>query len=347
MADLYAIVGVAKLKTIGNIEGVKAHMMRTRPTANSNGKENIILIAPPTKKELQQDIAAYMPRKNAVLAIDFLTAASPSFFEGKTEEQIRQWAEASLEWTQGFFGKDNVIAAVLHMDESQPHVQYILRPEWEGKLNAAHYINGKKKMRELWTSYAKAMAPFGLKRGREYSPAEHKSIRAYYADVKAGKQKAAAVKVRASQLPEPTIEDRLHPREYAAALINKALQYLARENGNLRAALEAERADKEKLTAATTKDRQLYHRAHEHPEEIKALLLDLENARRAIKENNTKFNSLAAAVKEFFKKNIPVNSVMRKPENVGALASFPEIAEDVRLTLLAEHSQREGMERSR
>lgn len=67
---MYAIVGVSKLKTAGNIAGMLSHMTRTRYTANSNGRENDILIAPPALPELMEEIGQYCPRKNAVLAYD-------------------------------------------------------------------------------------------------------------------------------------------------------------------------------------------------------------------------------------------------------------------------------------
>ena len=311
-------------------------MCRTRPTANSNGKENIMLVEPPTLPELEQEIAEYCPRANAVYAFDFLCAASPEYFEGKTEDQIKEWAEASLQWSRDTFGADNVRAALLHMDETSPHLSLLIIPEHEGKLNAKYFTGTRAKMRGLWTSYAEAMRPFGLRRGREYSPADHKDIKAYYADVQQGKAAAKAKQIKPEQLPAPSIEDRLKPREYAAKLINYITRKLAAENGNLRAALEAERQEKEKLTGKTITDRQLFNMAQQHPEKIAQIIAELDLAKEAAANKDRRFMELIAAVKEFFKKNIPVNSVMRKPEELGALASFPELADGIKLELIHE-----------
>ena len=336
MKEPYAIIGLAKLKSIGNIAGVISHMTRSRPTANSNGKENVFLIPPPSLPELEQTISEYCPRSNSVLAYDFLCACSPEHFEGKTPEQVREWAEASLSWVKSTFGADNVKAACLHLDETTPHLSLIVIPDYEGKLNAKHFTGTRAKMRGLWTSYAKAMSPFGLRRGREYSPADHKDIKAYYEDVQKGKAAAAAMKVKPSQLPEPTLEDRLKPREYAARLINYLTRKLAIENGNLRAALQAERHEKERLTGKTITDRQLYHMAQEHPEEIARIIAELAEAKAAAADKDQRFMQLIHAVKDYFRRNIPENSTMRKPEELGALKDFPELADGISLSLIPE-----------
>ena len=336
MKEPYAIIGLAKLKSMGNIAGVLAHMGRTRPTPNSNGKENVTLIAPPTLQELEQTIAEYHARSNAVYAFDFLCTTSPQHFIGKTREQIEEWAGASLLWAKNTFGADNIKAASLHLDETTPHLQLLIIPEYEGKLNAKHYTGTRAKMRGLWTSYAKAMKPYGLRRGREYSPADHKSIKAYYEDVQKGKAAAAAMKVNPAQLPEPTLEDRIKPREYAAKLINYVARKLAMENANLRAALDAERQEKEKLTGKTITDRQLFHMAKEHPEEIARLIAELAAAKETAAAKDKRFHELTEAIKDFFKRHIPVNSVMRKPEELGQLTAFPELADGIGLVLVPE-----------
>ena len=124
MTTMYAIVGVGKLKTAGNIKGVLDHMTRNRATSNSNGRENITMIQPPPVPEIMAKINSYLPRKNAVLAFDILLTASPEFFAGKSEADIREWAETSLQWAKQKFGENNNIqGAILHLDESCPHLQ--------------------------------------------------------------------------------------------------------------------------------------------------------------------------------------------------------------------------------
>ena len=248
MADLYAIIGIGKLKTPGNIQGVLQHMTRGRETPNSNGKEKIAMIKAPPYSEIMAEINSYLPRKNAVLAYDILLTASPEFFDGKSPEQVKEWAETSLQWAKQKFGENNNIqGAILHLDESCPHIQILSICSKNNRLNARFYTGGREKLRALWTEYAAAMKPYGLERGKEYSPAKHTDIKAYYAAVNKGAELAAVRKVKAKDLPAPELGDRMNPRQYAAELINRITSFIRKENGNMREALEAERKQQEEL----------------------------------------------------------------------------------------------------
>ena len=346
MAELYAIFGVSKLKTIGNIEAVRAHMLRTRYTANSNGKQNRIMIQPPALPELQKLIESYQPRKNSVLCYDTLLAASPEFFKGKTEEELQAWEDASLLWAKNTFGEANVLGCVSHRDETSPHLQLLILPAVDGRLNARAITGGREKLRKLWTSYGKAMQPYGLQRGREYSPAKHKDIQAYYADVNEAKAQAKAKMIKASQLPAPSLEDRLNPREYAASLINFVETKLIKENANLRAALRAGKTEKEALVDSASRYRKLYQNLKEDPELLHKLQEAYKRERAAKAQTAARFNELINAIKTFFNNNIPVNSVMRKPDALGALRGFPELLDSIELQLTIERNT-EGRQRGR
>lgn len=256
MADLYAIVGIKKLKTEGNIGGVISHAFRQRITPNSAKKENLILIAPPTLPQIMKEINSYPnKRKNSVLCYDFLLTASPEFFTGKTMEQVKEWADTSLSWACEYFGRNNVKAGVLHLDEQTPHLQLLIVPEHDNKLDARYYTGGRDKMRKLWTEYARACRKYGLKRGREYSPAKHKDIKAYYADVRRGKELKQDLKFAPEDLPAPTLEDRMNPAEYAVEIINEVISVYQEQNGNLQSALEATRRELDRLIARASAER--------------------------------------------------------------------------------------------
>lgn len=350
MKDLYAIVGIAKLKTAGNVQGVLSHMLRTRPTPNSDGRENDVLITPPPLPEIMQEVNSYCPRKNAVIAYDMLLAASPEFFDGKTPGQVTEWAEASLQWACRKFGRQNIKAAVLHLDEQEtgsPHLSLLVIPEVNQKLNARYYTGGREKLRALWTEYAVDMKPFGLVRGREFSPAKHKQIKDYYADIREGEKLAAKRKVKAADLPAPTMGDRVNPREYAAELINKVTAYLRRENGNLRAALQAAEKELEQVKGRTARDRQLYREMQDSPDMVKELREALRGATMSRAEEQAKYKTLIDAIGRYFRKNIPGNSPLRKPEALGTLRDIPELQRDINLSLTPEARERQGMERTR
>lgn len=350
MGDLYAIVGIAKLKTSGNVGGVLSHMTRSRPTPNADGRENFTMIEPPPLPEIMQEINMYLPRKNAVLAYDLLLTASPEFFDGKTPEQVKAWAETSLKWACDKFGKNNVKAAVLHLDETQtgsPHIQALVIPEKDGKLNARYYTGGREKMRNLWTEYAAAVKQYGLKRGREFSPARHKEIKSFYNDVKRGIELAAGRTFTPEELPAPTMGDHINPAEYAAKLVNRVITHYRQQNGNLRAALEATQKELEQMTERTAADRKERQQIKERPGIIKELQQALAAEAKATAAERGKFKRLAAAVADYFRRNIQHNDVLRKPEALGKLQDFPEIQKDIALTLTPDAKERKGMTHTR
>lgn len=347
MADLYAIIGIAKLKTPGNISGVLQHMTRERETINSNGKQNDILIPPQSTAQIMEYINSFLPRKNAVFAYDMLLTASPDFFTGKSEADIQAWAETSLQWAADKFGRENIKAAVIHRDETTPHISLLVIPEHENKLNARYYTGGRQKMRQLWTEYAAAVKHFGLKRGREFSPAEHKSIKQYYADIKRGAELAAGRKFTADELPPPTMGDRLDPAEYAAKLINHVATFYRKQNGNLQAALKAAEKELEQVKGKAAHDRQLFQQIKDNPELIKELQAALAAESKARAAEHEKYKNLVAAIRKFFRQNISKNDVLRKPEKLGALQDVPELGDDLRISLTPDARERQGMTRTR
>lgn len=343
MGNMFAIIGIGKLKAVGNIKGMLDHMTRRRETINSNGRENITMIKPPALPEIMREINSYIPRKNAVLAYDTLLTASPEFFTGKSDSFIMQWAETSLQWACNKFGTGNIKGAVLHLDETTPHIQLLIIPEHENRLNARYYTGGREKMRELWTQYAQAVKCYGLQRGREFSPAEHKDIKSYYADIRRGAELAAGRQFSPDELPAPTMSDRINPAKYAAKLINRVAIHYRKQNGNLKAALEATRAELEQVTNRAAVDGKQYQQLKENPEIINELKKELAGERRAKEAEQAKYKKLLAAVGEYFQRNIGQNDILRTPEKLGALQNFPELQKEIALSLTPDVKPRRGM----
>mgnify|MGYP001772971555 CR=1 FL=1 len=104
-------------------------------------------------------------RSNAVYAIEAVLAFSP-----EQESFIRQnresWIKANAKWlSSAFNGSRNVISLRVDEDEKTLHAHALIVPMYDGKLNCKHFLNGKRCLIELQTSYANAMKEFGLERG--------------------------------------------------------------------------------------------------------------------------------------------------------------------------------------
>lgn len=186
----YAICRIAKLKTWGNIGGSAAHTYRRdgkAPNADpARLGRNRTLIGTPD--QVVADVRARIDqlgpvRSNAVLCVEHLLTASPAFFVGKSQKQINEWVDLNVAWLVDRYGRENVRHAVLHMDESTPHIAAYVVPEVAGKLNARALYGGREKLRALQDGYAAAMRSTGLQRGVEGSRARHRTVKNFYADL--------------------------------------------------------------------------------------------------------------------------------------------------------------------
>ena len=92
------------------------------------------------------------PRKDAVLGHDTVYIVSPEWFQDKSKEEIIEKFKGDLEWHKKHFGV--VIDAVIHFDETTPHMHVISVPLYQDKknrirLSAKHYVDGPKSLERL------------------------------------------------------------------------------------------------------------------------------------------------------------------------------------------------------
>ena len=148
--------------------------------------------------------------KNQVRALRVMLSGSPEDMKRiRQAGQLNSWAKDSCDWLQKTFGKENVVSAVLHLDEKTPHIHATVVPIVRGERRKAklertkNAASGKKiyrtkkdrprlcaddvmardKLKAYQTTYAEAMAKYGLKRGIDGSEAKHISTQQYYREV--------------------------------------------------------------------------------------------------------------------------------------------------------------------
>lgn len=145
-------------------------------------------------------------RKNAVHAIDYMITTSP---EAKPKENAACLREG-LNWIIEKHGKENIVMASKHMDETTPHMHIVVVPiDEKGKLNARHFIGGSKhRMSELQDEFIEHLHDKGvsLDRGIKGSRAKHRSIKEWNASRQAIENTTES-KVKAA------IADHLTPRK--------------------------------------------------------------------------------------------------------------------------------------
>lgn len=112
-------------------------------------------------------------KDDAVLITSFILGSDKEFFDGITPETQRQFFDDCTEFFSERYGKENVVSAVVHLDESTPHLHFNLIPVTGGKLCAKELFD-RTALRELQTDFYEIVGKeYSLKRGKEGSTAKH------------------------------------------------------------------------------------------------------------------------------------------------------------------------------
>lgn len=112
-------------------------------------------------------------KDDAVLITSFILGSNKEFFGGISPETQKQFFDDCTEFFAERYGKENVVSAVVHLDESTPHLHFNLMPVTDGRLCAKELFD-RTALRELQTDFYEVVGKkYGLKRGKEGSTAKH------------------------------------------------------------------------------------------------------------------------------------------------------------------------------
>ena len=112
-------------------------------------------------------------RKDAVLMCSFVVGSGGAFFKNLSlQEQEKFFAECTRFFAERY-GEGNIISAIVHMDETTPHLHLNLLPIANGRLCAKKLFD-RKALTALQTDlYKEVGAKWNLQRGKEGSRAKH------------------------------------------------------------------------------------------------------------------------------------------------------------------------------
>lgn len=184
----FVILRTTKINSFGGMSASLQHTFRERETPNADperGKENEILIGRDSAEGVVQawkDQAPEKVRKNAVLAIEYLVTASPeAMAQMGRADQDRYFARA-VDWLKERHGPENILSAVIHRDETTPHLTAMVMPkDGRGKLNAREFLGGREKLRQMQSEFTDRVGrAHGLERGIEGSKAKHQRVQSFY-----------------------------------------------------------------------------------------------------------------------------------------------------------------------
>ena len=115
-------------------------------------------------------------RKDAVRMCGLIVTSDKAFFDGLTPEETRRFFEESKAFLAEFVGAENVVSAMVHMDEKTPHMHFLHVPvTQDGRLNA-NKIYTRQSLRKLQSELPAYLQNrgFAIERGVEQTPGSAK-----------------------------------------------------------------------------------------------------------------------------------------------------------------------------
>ncbi|WP_010532490.1 MobV family relaxase [Lentibacillus jeotgali] len=188
----YSIMRVEKVKGSVNTMGIQKHVQRENKNYNNkdidhektglnydlvHGKErqnykNLI------EKRIEEGYTGQRKiRSDAVRHVDGIITSDKAFFDGLSEEQMHQYFQDSFEFLENEYGKENILYAAVHLDESTPHMHFGTVPLTpDGRMSAKEVVGNKKALTNLQDRYNQFMNErgFDLERGQSKQVTEKK-----------------------------------------------------------------------------------------------------------------------------------------------------------------------------
>lgn len=172
-------------------------------------------------------------RKDAVHMCGLIVSSDSAFFEKLSPEEIRRFFRESKAFLADFVGSENVLSAMVHMDEKTPHMHFLHVPVTpDGRLNA-NKIYTRESLKKLQTelpAYLQSRG-FDLQRGVEQVPGaakKHLNTREFKQQQEAlysleKEAEAVSVELKQRQQEESAMREQLQSYERQAQEAEKIL----------------------------------------------------------------------------------------------------------------------------
>lgn len=171
-------------------------------------------------------------RSNSVMALDTIYTASPEFFQERTNAENDKFFQDCLKFHNEHFG--HIISAVVHYDETTPHLHVISVPlTKDNRLSARDVIGNKSKMSKTQDAFFEQVGRgYGLERGVHMDGQKKKEhISAQEHELREIKQKIAREqeKLEAIEHSEESARIRAQKWRQTAAELQKQVEVLQEE----------------------------------------------------------------------------------------------------------------------
>lgn len=173
------------------------------------------------------------PRKDAVVMNSFVLGSDKTFFDGLAKVEQYNFFSDCYKFFAERYGEENIIAAVVHNDETTPHMHLNLMPVTKDGRLCSKQLFDKPQLQQLQTDFYEAVGKrWGLQRGKEGSQKKHLSTAEY----------------KAKKIIEQAEAIRQENQVYADALAEAKNGDISRKRGRLQEQVIALTAENKDLT---------------------------------------------------------------------------------------------------
>ena len=178
------------------------------------------------------------PRKDAVVMNSFVLGSDKTFFDGLSRVEQNNFFSDCYQFFAERYGEENIIAAVVHNDETTPHMHLNLMPVTKDGRLCSKQLFDKPQLQKLQTDFYESVGKrWGLQRGKEGSQKKHLSTAEY----------------KAKKIIEQAETIREENQVYADALTEAKSGNISRKRGKLQEQVIALTADNADLSKRLTK----------------------------------------------------------------------------------------------
>lgn len=292
---MFCVMNIQKRKK-NDITGIQREATRTATEYNNQVKPgmdalNVNLIQSNNwMQDIQDEInrAGARTRSNSVVALDAIYTASGEFFKDKSNEEKNQFFRDCLEFHQRKFG--HVISAVIHYDETTPHMHILSVPlTQDGRLSAREIVGNRANLSRMQTEFFEQVGRgYGLERGVQMDGQEKKKrITAQEWQLRQTKQE------KAKELEE--LGAIKHSKKSARERATRAREQAEQQRAELQKQIEVLQEERNKqhkslllLTeAANNKQKEVKHLNYtlqEKRDEFETITADIKQAGRNLEE---------------------------------------------------------------
>lgn len=183
----YIVLHMDKFKKEA-VRGIQSHNLRERKSHSNpdidpqRSGENYELLdsasanyADAIQSRIDDLLLTKAVRHDAVRMCGLIVSSDREFFWRLGPEETRRFFEESKSFLTDFVGKENVLSAMVHMDEKTPHMHFLHVPVINGRLNAKGLYT-RDSLKRLQTEFHRHLHSkgFAIQRGVEQEPGSKK-----------------------------------------------------------------------------------------------------------------------------------------------------------------------------